>query len=125
MHWQLKSAERSRSAKPSSQNTFLLIITIPFGIAAFRIAGYALWPFVRTGLRRADVGVASAFGNLIWLWAAGIWLALGHHDDARAGQGGAAMPRPRPMRGLRRPAYSLTMRPRRLSWIYLRLSGRT
>ncbi len=26
----------------------LLIITIPFGIAAFRIAGYVLWPFGRT-----------------------------------------------------------------------------
>jgi uncharacterized membrane protein YccF (DUF307 family) len=25
---------------------FVLIITIPFGIAAFRIAGYVLWPFV-------------------------------------------------------------------------------
>lgn len=57
---------------------FLLIITIPFGIAAFRIAGYALWPFGRTAVRRADAGVASAFGNLIWLLVAGIWLALGH-----------------------------------------------
>ena len=27
---------------------FFLIITIPFGIAAFRIAGYVLWPFGRT-----------------------------------------------------------------------------
>ena len=27
---------------------FILIITIPFGIAAFRIAGYVLWPFGRT-----------------------------------------------------------------------------
>ncbi len=26
----------------------LLIITIPFGIASFRIAAYALWPFGRT-----------------------------------------------------------------------------
>jgi len=57
---------------------FVLIITIPFGIAAFRIAGYALWPFGRTVVRRADAGVASAFGNLIWLLVAGIWLALGH-----------------------------------------------
>ena len=57
---------------------FVLIITIPFGIAAFRIAGYALWPFGRTVVRRADAGVASAFGNVIWLLVAGIWLALGH-----------------------------------------------
>jgi uncharacterized membrane protein YccF (DUF307 family) len=57
---------------------FVFIVTIPFGIASFRIAGYALWPFGRTAVRRADAGVASAFGNLIWLLVAGIWLALGH-----------------------------------------------
>src|SRR6478752_6736183 len=55
-----------------------LIITIPFGIASFRIAAYALWPFGRTVVRRADAGVASAVGNIIWLLVAGIWLALGH-----------------------------------------------
>jgi uncharacterized membrane protein YccF (DUF307 family) len=57
---------------------FVLIITIPFGIASFRIAGYALWPFGRTAVRRADAGVASAIGNVIWLLLFGIWLALGH-----------------------------------------------
>ena len=56
----------------------ILIITIPFGIASFRIAGYALWPFGRTAVRRADAGVPSAIGNVIWLLVAGIWLALGH-----------------------------------------------
>src|SRR5450755_494673 len=56
----------------------ILIITIPFGIASFRIAGYALWPFGRTVVRRDDAGVASAVGNLVWLIFAGIWLALGH-----------------------------------------------
>lgn len=56
----------------------VLIITIPFGIASFRIAAYALWPFGRTVVRRADAGVASAVGNIIWLLVAGIWLALGH-----------------------------------------------
>ena len=38
---------------------FVLIITIPFGIAAFRIAGYVLWPFGRTIDRRPSAGVAS------------------------------------------------------------------
>ncbi len=57
---------------------FILIITIPFGIASFRIAGYALWPFGRTAVRRADAGAASAIGNVIWLLLFGIWLALGH-----------------------------------------------
>jgi len=56
----------------------ILIITIPFGIAAFRIAGYALWPFGRTVVRRSDAGVASGIGNIIWLIIAGWWLALGH-----------------------------------------------
>jgi uncharacterized membrane protein YccF (DUF307 family) len=57
---------------------FVLIITIPFGIAAFRIAGYALWPFGRTAVRRRSAGVASAIGNVIWLLLFGIWIALGH-----------------------------------------------
>lgn len=56
----------------------ILIITIPFGIASFRIAGYALWPFGRTVIKRSDAGVASAIGNVIWLIVAGIWLAIGH-----------------------------------------------
>jgi uncharacterized membrane protein YccF (DUF307 family) len=56
----------------------VLIITIPFGIASFRIAGYALWPFGRTVVRRNDAGIASAAGNVVWLIFAGIWLALGH-----------------------------------------------
>jgi uncharacterized membrane protein YccF (DUF307 family) len=56
----------------------ILIITIPFGIASFRIANYALWPFGRTLIRRSDSGVASTIGNVIWVIFAGWWLALGH-----------------------------------------------
>jgi uncharacterized membrane protein YccF (DUF307 family) len=56
----------------------ILIITIPFGIASFRIAGYALWPFGRTIARRADAGVWSAIGNTVWIIVAGLWLAIGH-----------------------------------------------
>lgn len=56
----------------------ILIITIPFGIASFRIAVYALWPFGRTVVRKPTAGAASAIGNIIWLIFAGIWLALGH-----------------------------------------------
>jgi uncharacterized membrane protein YccF (DUF307 family) len=57
---------------------FLLIITIPFGIAALRIAGYVLWPFGRTIEPRRDSGVGSAIGNVIWIVLFGWWLALGH-----------------------------------------------
>jgi uncharacterized membrane protein YccF (DUF307 family) len=57
---------------------FVLIITIPFGVAALRIARFALWPFGRTLVRRQEVGVASGIGNIIWLVLCGWWLALGH-----------------------------------------------
>ena len=57
---------------------FVLIITIPFGVAALRIALFALWPFGRTVVKRPDAGVASGIGNVIWLVLCGWWLALGH-----------------------------------------------
>lgn len=56
----------------------LLIVTIPFGLASFRIANYALWPFGRTVVDRPSAGAASLVGNVIWLLVAGIWLAIGH-----------------------------------------------
>ncbi|CND46459.1 integral membrane protein [Mycobacterium tuberculosis] len=56
----------------------VLIITIPFGIAAFRIAGFALWPFGRTTVPKRNAGVGSLIGNVIWIVVAGWWLALGH-----------------------------------------------
>ena len=57
---------------------FVLIITIPFGIAAFRISGYVLWPFGRQIEPRRDAGVGSLIGNIIWIVLIGWWLALGH-----------------------------------------------
>lgn len=57
---------------------FLLIVTIPFGIASLRMALFALWPFGRTIQRRADAGVASSLGNLLWILLCGWWLALLH-----------------------------------------------
>lgn len=56
----------------------LLIITIPFGIAAFRLASYVLWPFGRTVVRRADAGAASTVGNAVWFVLVGLWMALAH-----------------------------------------------
>ena len=57
---------------------FVLIITIPFGIASARIALFCLWPFGRTLVRRADAGAGSLIGNVLWFVLAGWWLALGH-----------------------------------------------
>jgi uncharacterized membrane protein YccF (DUF307 family) len=56
----------------------ITLIGIPFGIAAFRIAHYALWPFGRTIVRRADAGGFSVIGNVVWILIAGLWLAIGH-----------------------------------------------
>ena len=57
---------------------FVLIITIPFGIASFRIANYVLWPFGRTIEPRRSAGAASLIGNVIWIILFGWWLAIGH-----------------------------------------------
>ncbi|OEV00827.1 hypothetical protein AN217_26880 [Streptomyces qinglanensis] len=56
----------------------VLIITVPWGLACFRIAAYALWPFGRTVVQRPGAGAASGAGNIVWLVVAGIWLTLGH-----------------------------------------------
>jgi uncharacterized membrane protein YccF (DUF307 family) len=57
---------------------FILIITIPFGIAALRIAVFALWPFGKTVVKRGDAGVGAGIGNILWFVLCGWWLALGH-----------------------------------------------
>ena len=56
----------------------IFIITIPFGIASFRLAGFVVWPFGRTTVRAPGAGVASALGNVVWFVFAGWWLALIH-----------------------------------------------
>ena len=57
----------------------IIIIGIPFGIQAFKLAGYALWPFGRVVVRRPDSDVAvSTIGNVIWFILGGFILVLGH-----------------------------------------------
>lgn len=56
----------------------ILIITIPFGIASFRIASFAFWPFGRTLVPKRTAGVGSVIGNILWIVVAGWWLALAH-----------------------------------------------
>lgn len=56
----------------------ILIITIPAGIASFRMASYALWPFGRAVVRKPGAGFGSALMNIIWFFIAGLWLAIGH-----------------------------------------------
>lgn len=62
----------------------ILVITIPWGIASFRIARYVLWPFGRTVVEKPSAGAASAIGNVIWIVVAGVWLTIGHLASAIA-----------------------------------------
>jgi uncharacterized membrane protein YccF (DUF307 family) len=62
----------------------ILIVTIPFGVASFRLAGYVLWPFGRTVVPTDDKGVGSTLGNIVWFVVAGWWLAIGHIVSAAA-----------------------------------------
>ncbi|TFB73194.1 YccF domain-containing protein [Cryobacterium glaciale] len=56
----------------------VLIVTIPWGIAAARIGVYALWPFGKTVVDTPNAGVASLLGNVVWVILAGWWIALEH-----------------------------------------------
>jgi uncharacterized membrane protein YccF (DUF307 family) len=57
----------------------IFIITIPFGLQAFKMSNYVLWPFGRSMVKRED---ASDFwvlvGNVLWILVGGWWLALIH-----------------------------------------------
>lgn len=57
---------------------FILIITIPFALQAFKLAGFMLWPFGRTVVRRPDAGAPSLIGNILWVVLVGWELAIGH-----------------------------------------------
>jgi uncharacterized membrane protein YccF (DUF307 family) len=64
--------------------SFLLIVTIPFGFAARRIANYALWPFGRTIVEKPGPRPGALVGNVIWVLLFGLWLAIGHLVSAAA-----------------------------------------
>lgn len=59
----------------------LLIVTIPFGVAAFRIAGFVIWPFGRKVVQ-GDTGAIGMLGNIIWFAFAGLWLSIAHLTTA-------------------------------------------
>ncbi|WP_168915391.1 YccF domain-containing protein [Microcella flavibacter] len=62
----------------------ILIVTIPWGIAAWRIAVYSLWPFGRDVVDKPTAGGFSLIGNIVWVVLAGWWLAIGHIVSAVA-----------------------------------------
>jgi uncharacterized membrane protein YccF (DUF307 family) len=57
---------------------FVFIVTIPFGVAALRIAAFALWPFGKVVVPKPGAGAGSLVLNLIWIVICGWWLALMH-----------------------------------------------
>ncbi len=64
----------------------ITIIGLPWARAAFNIASYALLPFGRRAVSRAEylgvedfgTGPLGLVGNIVWLVLAGWWLAIGH-----------------------------------------------
>jgi uncharacterized membrane protein YccF (DUF307 family) len=56
----------------------VLIVTIPFGIASFRLASFVIWPFGRTTVWRRNAGIWSVIGNVVWIIFLGWELALMH-----------------------------------------------
>lgn len=57
----------------------ITIVGIPFGVQAFKLAGFALWPFGRAVVPAPDAsGAFSAVGNFLWLILVGWWLAAAH-----------------------------------------------
>jgi len=62
----------------------VLVVTIPAGVASFRMANYALWPFGRTVVEKPGAGAMSGLSNVMWFFVAGLWLASGHIATAAA-----------------------------------------
>jgi uncharacterized membrane protein YccF (DUF307 family) len=58
------------------------VVGIPFGMAAFRIAGFAAFPFGRELVDARLLGekriTGTSFANFLWIILAGLWLAIGH-----------------------------------------------
>ncbi|NHA67812.1 YccF domain-containing protein [Phycicoccus flavus] len=62
----------------------VLVVTIPLGVASFRMASYALWPFGRAVVDKPGSGGGALVLNIVWILLAGWWLALGHLTTAVA-----------------------------------------
>ncbi|HAT1211585.1 YccF domain-containing protein [Corynebacterium striatum] len=63
----------------------IFVVTIPMGVASFRMARFALWPFGKTVVQPArGTGGMSAVSNVLWFIVAGLWLAIGHVATALA-----------------------------------------
>ena len=62
----------------------ILIVTIPLGVASFRMARYALWPFGRAVVPKESAGAGAVVLNVVWILLAGWWLVIMHVTTAIA-----------------------------------------
>jgi uncharacterized membrane protein YccF (DUF307 family) len=57
------------------------IVLIPFGMACFRIASFAYFPFGKELVDARDVGegriAMTGLGNFLWVVLAGLWISIG------------------------------------------------
>jgi uncharacterized membrane protein YccF (DUF307 family) len=60
----------------------LSVVGLPWAFAAFRIAGFAAWPFGRQLVDARALGEqiipGTGIANLLWVIFAGVWLWIGH-----------------------------------------------
>jgi uncharacterized membrane protein YccF (DUF307 family) len=56
----------------------ITIIGIPFGVQAFKLAGFSLWPFGRSVVRRPPGGCLETGFNVVWLVIFGWGMFLAH-----------------------------------------------
>lgn len=60
----------------------LTVVGIPFGVAAFRIAGFAAFPYGKELVDARAMGeervVGTTLANILWVVLVGIWLAVSH-----------------------------------------------
>ncbi len=60
----------------------ITVVGLPFSIAAFRIAGFAAFPFGRELVDAETVGderiIGTGIANILWFILAGLWLAIFH-----------------------------------------------
>ena len=52
----------------------ILILTIPLGVASFRMENYPLWPFGRAVVPKEGAGAVAVVLNVVWILLAGLWL---------------------------------------------------
>jgi uncharacterized membrane protein YccF (DUF307 family) len=66
----------------------LTVVGIPFGVACFRIASFAFFPFGKELVDARALGegriAGTGLANVLWFVLAGVWLAIGHLIAAAA-----------------------------------------